>query len=62
MKEWENNERPIRVYRYPRCLQKPVGEAVRVCTRTHMGTGFAGTGPGWTSPTHAIPMCHPSYH
>src|SRR5882724_865195 len=32
---------------------------VRVCTRTRTGTGFAGTGPGWTSPTRARPVSHP---
>ena len=25
-----------------------------------MGTGFVGTGPGWTSPTRARPVCHPN--
>ena len=24
-----------------------------------MGVGFMGMGPGWTLPTHAIPVCHP---
>ena len=25
-----------------------------------MGMGFVGTGAGWTSPTCAIPVCHPT--
>ena len=24
------------------------------------GVGFVGTGAGWTLPTHAVPVCHPS--
>src|SRR5882762_5380584 len=24
--------------------------------------GSAGMGVGWTSPTHAVPVCHPSYY
>jgi len=31
---------------------------VRVRVKHTMGTGFAGTGVGWTLLTHAIPMCH----
>src|SRR5882762_9805602 len=29
------------------------------CTHICMSTGFVDTGPGWTSQTCAIPMCHP---
>jgi len=28
---------------------------------TGTGAGFMGMGTGWTSPTHAIPMCHPKH-
>src|SRR5882762_10037847 len=36
------------------------GSAVWVQVNPAAGMVFAGTGVGWTSPTHAIPMCHPS--
>src|SRR5882762_5876795 len=26
-----------------------------------VGTGFVGTGVGWTSPTRAVPVCHPTH-
>ena len=26
-----------------------------------VGTGFVGTGAGWTSPTRAVPVCHPTH-
>ena len=34
---------------------------VQVRVKHATGMGFAGTGAGWTSPTHAVPMCHPRY-
>jgi len=36
------------------------GFAVWVQVKHTTGTGFVGTGVGWTSPTHAVPMCHPT--
>jgi len=36
------------------------GFTVRVRVKPAMGTGFAGTGAGWTSHTHPVPMCHPN--
>src|SRR5882762_10648574 len=33
---------------------------VQVRVKHAVGMGFVGTGVGWTSPTHAIPMCHPT--
>ena len=36
--------------------------AVWVQVKHTAGMGFAGTGVGWTSPTHAIPVCHPNAH
>ena len=61
MKKYENDNITVRVCGYPRCCLKPVGKTVWVCTRTRTGTGFTGMGPGWTSPTCAIPVCHPRY-
>jgi len=60
MKKYENDNITVRVCGYPRCCSKPMGKMVQVCTCTHMGMGFAGMGLGWTSPTCAIPVCHPS--
>ena len=40
--------------------------SIRGVAKTHIccgvGTGFVGTGAGWTSPTRAVPMCHPNAH
>ena len=46
---------------YPWCYKNPRVHVVWVCTHTRMGTGFAGTGVGWTSRTRTIPVCHPMY-
>ena len=62
MKKYENDNITVRVCGYLRCCSKPVGKMVQVCTHTHMGTGFVGMGLGWTSLTHAIPVCHPNHH
>ena len=51
MSKWKNNEIPIWVYGYPWYFTKPAYV---------LGTGFMGTGLGWTSPTHTVPVCHPT--
>jgi len=61
MKKYENDNITVQVCGYPRCCSKPTGKTVRVCTCTHTGMGFTGTGPGWTLPTRAIPVCHPKF-
>ena len=45
----------------PAVLSKTHRFAVQVQVKHAVGMGFAGTGVGWTSLTHAVPMCHPSY-
>ena len=42
-------------------LPKTCGFMVQVRVKHTAGTGFVGTGVGWTSPTHAVPVCHPSH-
>ena len=43
----------------PTVLPKTCGFTVRVQVKHTVGTGFVGMGVGWTSPTCAVPMCHP---
>ena len=42
-------------------LPKTRGFVVRVQVKHATGTGFAGMGVGWTLPTRAVPVCHPSH-
>ena len=51
MSKWKNNEIPVQVYGYLQCFTKPTYV---------LGTGFVGTGLGWTSPTRTVPVCHPT--
>src|SRR5882762_6858246 len=59
-KKWEKNEIPIWVFRQPTVLRKPTYVKCGFWTHICTGVGFTGTGAGWTLPTCAIPMCHPS--
>jgi len=51
MPKWKNIDIPVQVYSVPTVFRGHCGVT---------GMGFAGTGPGWTSPTRARPVCHPS--
>src|SRR5882762_3769799 len=44
----------------PVVLPKTHRFTVWVQVKHAAGTGFVGMGAGWTLPTHAIPVCHPS--
>ena len=50
MSKWKNNEILVGTCRF----------AVQVRVKHAAGTGFAGMGAGWTSPTRAVPVCHPN--
>ena len=53
MSKCENIEIPVRVFRHLQCFTKPAYVS-------GTGVGFAGMGLGWTTRTHARPVCHPS--
>ena len=51
MPKWENIEIPVWVFGHPQYFVKPAYD---------LGVGFMGMSAGWTSHTHAVPVCHPN--
>ena len=59
MKKSERNKNPYRFSGTHSVTWNPHMLQCGFCTHICMSTGFVDTGPGWTSQTCAIPMCHP---
>ena len=53
MPNFKKNDIPVRVCSVPTVFRRHHGVT---------GTGFTGTGTGWTARTRAIPVCHPIDH
>jgi len=63
MSPWKKKQKRKYLYRFMgTCgVTKTHRFMVQVQVKPAVGVGFMGTGVGWTTPTHTVPVYHPTH-